>query len=103
QKELFRPSGLQSYERGALDFSLERAVLVQSTEAENEDLLRKKAQRAVTLVDDVDHDERLTIAGYSEEQITEIKARKDKENEIVTDDDPDSTTEDTEDTEAGDV
>jgi hypothetical protein len=82
QKDVFKPFGLQSYERGDLNFSLKRSALVQSTEAEDEDLLIKKAQRATTLEGIVDGREQLSIAGYSDEQIDEIEERKKKAAEL---------------------
>lgn len=85
QKELFKPYSLRSYSAGDLNFALVRSTLVQSTPEENEDLLTKKAARASTLEGIVDQQEQLSIAGYSEEQIAEIMARKEKENEIETD------------------
>jgi hypothetical protein len=89
QKALFKPFGLQSYTRGDLDFALVKAVLVENTESENEDLLAKKATRATTLDGIVDHREQLAVAGYSEEQIEEIVQRKAKETEPITEPDDD--------------
>jgi len=85
QKDVFKPYGLSSYEKGELNFNLKKSVLVQTTEAENEDVLMKKATRATTLDGIVDQREQLSIAGYGEDQAEEIIARKEKENELITD------------------
>lgn len=85
QKDLFKSYTLNSFAAGDLNFALVKASLVQNTPEENEDLLGKKASRASTLEGIVDQQEQLSVAGYSEEQITEIMARKAKENEIETD------------------
>ncbi len=56
QQSLFRAFGLDSYAKGELNFGIKRSLLVQNTPDEQEDLLTKKATRAVTLagiVDDV--------------------------------------------------
>jgi hypothetical protein len=79
QQAVFAPFGLKSYERGQLDFQLERSVLITLNEKENEELLQLKADRAATLKDGVDKKEFLLIAGYSEEKADEILARKAKE------------------------
>jgi hypothetical protein len=76
QRSLFKPFGLNSYADGTLDFHVVPSVLVQSTEAEIEDVLTKKAARATTLAPIVDTQEQLNVAGYNEEQIKEITARK---------------------------
>jgi hypothetical protein len=87
QQKKFADFDLRTYEKGKLDFNLQRSLLVQSTEAETEDLLQKKATRATTLEGIVDSREQLSIAGYNDEQIDEIVARQEKENEIITDPD----------------
>lgn len=86
QRANFKPFNLNSYVKGDLDFALKKPVLVQSTEAENEDLLSKKATRATALTGVVDEIEQLKIAGYTDDQIKEIQARKAKESELITDD-----------------
>jgi hypothetical protein len=85
QRDKFKPFGLSSFERGELDFNLTKSVLVQNSEAEIEDVLTKKAARAVSLDGIVDQREQLSIAGYSEEQAKEIIDRQTKENELITD------------------
>lgn len=81
QQRLFSPYNMQSYGRGGLDFNLKRSVLVRETEAEKEDTLKKKADRADTLLEvGVDELEALQVAGYSEEKAKEILKRS-RENE----------------------
>lgn len=76
QQRLFGDFDLKSYEQGKLDFYLKPSVLVQVSEDEREELLKKKADRAAVLKDGVDEQEYLEIAGYSEEKAKEIKQRK---------------------------
>jgi hypothetical protein len=72
----FAGYNLSSYAAGELDFNLKRSQLVHETEAEKEDTLKKKADRASTLLDlGVDELEALQVAGYTEEQAEEILAR----------------------------
>jgi hypothetical protein len=79
QRDVFKPFGLDSYQAGNLDFNLVRSVLVQNTEAEDEEVLTKKASRAVQLAAIVDTEEQLKIAGYSEDEIKNILPRKQTE------------------------
>jgi hypothetical protein len=79
QQKLFSDFGLDSYSRGELDFQLKRSVLIQPMESETEDILKKKADRAVSLENVVDRREQLSIAGYSDEQIDEILTRIEQE------------------------
>lgn len=81
QQKTFAPFDLSSYEKGDLDFNLKRSLLVEQTEAEREDVLVKKANRAVALKDAVDSLEALMIAGYTKEQAKEIIERRKKEKE----------------------
>lgn len=83
QQQTFKPFGLRSYERGELEMSIEQSVLVRSTEAELEDVMKKKADRAKVLYKDsgaVDQREALSIAGYTEKQIEEILQRTEGSN-----------------------
>lgn len=75
QQKVFKGFNLRSYEGGDLNFNLKRSLLVQNTDAETEDVLTKKATRAVTLQPFIDQKEALSIAGYSDEDIDEIMAR----------------------------
>lgn len=75
QRDAFKQFDLGSYEKGDLDFLLMPSVLVQNTEAENEDLLIKKASRATSMQGLVDTQEQLSIAGYSTEKIAELESR----------------------------
>lgn len=79
QQEFFRPFNLKSFERGDLNFSIKRSLLVQPTESEQEDLLTKKAARANTSAAFVDTEEQLKIAGYTDEEAEIILTRKGKE------------------------
>lgn len=76
QQAKFAPFNLESYAKGDLNFGIKRSLLVQATEAENEDLMLKKATRATTLEPIVDEQEALRIAGYSEADAKAIAARK---------------------------
>ncbi len=88
QKDAFRPFNLQSYERGDLNFNLNRSLLIQPTEAENEELLLAKANRAVTLENGIDAQEFVSIAGFSEDDIKDIQARQKAEDDAEPDVDP---------------
>lgn len=88
QQRKFGDFDLQSYESGDLDFNLKRSVLVQTTEMEDEELLKAKAERAVMMSEIVDQRETLLIAGYNEDQIDEIEARIEVEVEAEPDVDP---------------
>lgn len=79
QQRKFSDFNLQSYERGEMDFMLDKAVLVRTTESENEDLLLKKAQRATELEPMVGSKESLRVAGYSDDRIEEILREMDNE------------------------
>ncbi len=72
QQRLFADFNLESYGKGDLDFNLKRSVLVQNTETENEELLKVKADRAVTLQPFIDRKEALSIAGFTDEQIEDM-------------------------------
>ena len=86
QQQLFRPFNLNSYAAGNIDFAIRNAQLIGESEAEQEDLLIKKATRAGSLEGVVDREEQLRIAGYSEDEIAEIFEREAAANEIVLDD-----------------
>lgn len=76
QQANFAPFNLGSYQAGDLDFNIKQSVLIRETEAEHEDLLKVKAERASALADiGVDELELLIVAGYSEEKAKEIIAR----------------------------
>jgi hypothetical protein len=79
QQKLFSEFDLKSYKKGDLDFNLKPSVLVQINEGEQEDILKKKADRAVSLKDVVDEREQLAIAGYTDEQAQEILGRMEVE------------------------
>lgn len=72
----FAPYGLDSYAAGDLNFGIKRSLLIEATEAENEDLMLKKATRATTLEPIVDEQEALRVAGYSEQEAVDIAARR---------------------------
>jgi hypothetical protein len=87
QQANFAPYSLDSYNAGTLDFNLKKSVLVRTTEAEDEELLKAKTDRANALMDiGIDELEALQVAGYSEEDAKKILARS-AQNEPT--DDPD--------------
>lgn len=86
QQKRFQPFGLESYAAGQLNFGIKRSLLVEATEAETEELLTKKATRAVQLEGLIDEQEGLRIAGYSDEQAEEIVKRRRKVDVIPTED-----------------
>jgi hypothetical protein len=74
QQRQFQGFGLDSYQKGELDFNLKPSVLVSETETEKEELLMAKANRAVVLAPMVKKEEQLSIAGYSEDKIPEVQS-----------------------------
>jgi hypothetical protein len=88
QQRIFREFDLGSYDRGELNFTLKRSVLVQTTEMEDEELLMAKANRAVAMSELVDFRESLSIAGYNEDEIDEIEGRVNAEEAAEPDIDP---------------
>jgi hypothetical protein len=75
QQQAFAPFNLDSYERGLLEFSLRRSVLVQTTEMEREELKLKKLEVAKSVKEiTTNKNEILGAAGYSEDEIAEVLA-----------------------------
>ncbi len=89
QQDLFRPFSLNSYAKGELDFAIRPASLVGETEAEQEDLLMKKAARAGALEGIIDRREQLRIAGFSDVTVEEILKREEAAEAIITEDEAD--------------
>lgn len=87
-KDVFRPFNLSSYGKGDLNFSLVATKLIENSEAETEDLMMKKGTRAIEMQPLVGDHEAYRIAGYSEDEITEILAEKATENSILTEGEP---------------
>jgi hypothetical protein len=86
QQRKFGEFDLNSYEGGKLDFNLKPSVLVQNTEAENEDVLIKKADRAGKLKGiGVDQIEQWKAAGFSDDEIKDMQARLDAEKDDLGD------------------
>lgn len=86
QQQLFAPFDLTSYSKGELDFQLTRSVLVQNTDAEAEEVLMKKANRAAALREIVDRREQLKIAGFSDDEVQDILTRAEQQvnrNQII--------------------
>jgi hypothetical protein len=83
QQQLFTPFSLNSYQQGNLDFQIKESKLISLSEAEEEELLQLKANRAKTLDGIVDKKEQLLIAGYSETEADEILLRKENEAQKV--------------------
>lgn len=79
QQQVFNKFNLNSYAKGELDFSIVPAKLISETESDREDLLIKKAQRAVTLKDFVTNEEALMIAGYSQDESSDILLKIEQE------------------------
>jgi hypothetical protein len=74
QQQVFAPFNLDSYEKGKIDFQLKQSKLISETEAEREDILLKKANRAVSLAGIVNQQEQLKIVGYVEKDIPTVAA-----------------------------
>jgi hypothetical protein len=74
QQQVFAPFNLDSYEKGKIDFQLKQSRLISETEAEREDILIKKANRAVSLTGIVNQQEQLKIVGYVEKDIPTVAA-----------------------------
>lgn len=81
QQEKFRPFSLESYERGDLDLEIMARRLFKPTEKELADERLVRVQTAVQLDGIVDERERILAAGYDEEEVDEILARKGAEDE----------------------
>lgn len=76
QQKIFSGFTLESYSRGLLDFQVKRSLLIEPTEDEREDLLTKKAARAVASAAFVDIRGQREIAGLSEKEIAELESRR---------------------------
>jgi len=83
QQSVFSSFNLESYENGDIDFQLNQSRLISETEAEREDILLKKANRANSLSGIVNQKERIIAAGYSEEKADEILVELSKEDAVI--------------------
>lgn len=79
QQKNFADFDLESYESGKLDFNLKRSLLIGESEAEREELLSLKADRADKLAAQIGEMEYLRIAGYSDDEAKRVIQEKDKE------------------------
>lgn len=76
-QKTFAPFNLDSYTKGDLDFNLKRSVLIELNEDEREDLMKKKADRAVVLMPLIGVKRALGVVdNYDEKEINEIIAER---------------------------
>ncbi len=85
QQRNFTPFDLKSFESGELDFSLKRALLIEQTEDEREDLLSKRLDNAVKATGLLPLEDRIAFLGFDEEKVKEILSQLAKEDPLVSD------------------